>query len=440
MGRFFYLFKTHCSAMTAPSKYKPSLDKPTIGTREFVAIMASCLAMNALAIDTMLPALDDIATFYNVPNGNQQQWIVFSYVLGFGVPQLFAGPLSDRFGRKIILRLCFIFYTILGFACMFMPSFETLIIARVLHGVSAAGIRVAATSIIRDLYAGRSMARIMSLVLTVFMIVPIIAPGIGQLVLNIADWRWTFGILGLCGLIVLIWTEIRLPETLAAEDRRPLKPSVIFASYRKVLTTRVAVGHMLASGILFGALFTFLGASEQIFSEVFDQEKYFALWFAAIAGALTIANFTNARIVERFGMRRISHTALIFFISLSLVNLILNHIYGPHLIIFFPLFALTFGCFGMVGANFSALAMEPLGKLAGTGSAAYGFATSTLASLIGLAVAARYNGTLTPILIGYAALGSASLLIAVITEKGHLFRDGSAERLAANHVSQHEHE
>jgi len=394
-----------------------------LSTRELVAMIAFCLALNALAIDTMLPALDEIAAHYAVPDGNQQQWIIFAYVLGFGVPQLFAGPLSDRFGRKITLRVSFISYIICGFACMFAPSFEGLLALRTLQGISAAGIRVTAASIVRDLYAGRGMARIMSLVLTIFMIVPIIAPGIGQIILLFADWRWTFGILGVAGFIVWIWTELRLPETLEPENQRALKPHVVAGGYWQVITTPVTIGYMLASGIIFGALFAFIGASEQIFSDIFDQEAYFALWFAGIAGALTVANFTNARIVEKFGMRRISHIALIAFISLSTINVISMQMFGPKLMIFFPLFALTFGCFGMVGANFSALAMEPLGKLAGTGSAAYGFATSTLSSLIGLMVAGQYNGTLTPVLAGYVILGAASLTVVLITEKGRLFRD-----------------
>ena len=313
---------------------------------------------------------------------------------------------------------------------MFMPSFGALLAMRTLHGVSAAGIRVATTSIVRDLYVGRGMARIMSLIMTVFMIVPIIAPGIGELVLMVADWQWTFGILGALGLLAWVWVELRLPETLSPESRRPLKPSVIASGYMQVIKSAITLGYMLGSGVLFGSLFAFIGASEQIFSDIFEQEKYFALWFAAIASALAVANLMNARIVEQFGMRRISHTALLVFTVLSFLNLALCLIYGPNFLLFFPLFTLTFGCFGMVGANFSALAMEPLGKLAGTGSAAYGFATSVVASLIGFIIASQYDGSLTPLLLGYGLLGLSSILIVLITEKGRLFRDGTADRLA----------
>ena len=411
---------------------KPPAALSTISAKELVAIIALCISLNAVAIDTMLPALDEIAAHYQLAVSNHQQWVVFAYILGFGVPQLFAGPLSDRFGRKKILRVSFFFYVICGFACMFMPSFTALLVMRTLHGISAAGVRVAAVSIVRDLYVGRGMARIMSLIMTVFMIVPIIAPGIGELVLMVSNWQWTFGILGVLGLITWVWVELRLPETLAPENRRELHPKVIASGYWKIVKSPLTLGYMLSSGVLFGSLFTFIGASEQIFSDIFDQEKYFALWFAAIASALAVASLINSRIVERIGMRKIGHTALFVFTGLSFLNLGLNIIYGPHLIFFFPLFAVTFGCFGMVGANFSALAMEPLGKLAGTGSAAYGFATSTLSSLIGLIIASQYNGSLTPILLGFGFLGLSSIIIVFVTEKGRLFRDGTAQRQAGN--------
>ena len=179
---------------------------------------------------------------------------------------------------------------------------------------------------------------------------------------------------------------------------------------------------MIASGIVYGALFAFIASSEQIFREIFGKEHTFAFWFSAIALALSCGTFSNSKIVETYGMRRISHTALIVFILLSLMNYMLTLAIGPTLIIFFPLFAVTFACFGMFGTNFSALAMEPLGKISGTGSAAYGFATTTFASVFGWIVASQYDGRLNGVLLGYAALGALSLTVVIITEKGKLFR------------------
>ncbi|MEO0548729.1 MAG: multidrug effflux MFS transporter [Pseudomonadota bacterium] len=388
---------------------------------EFVPMIASMMALNALAIDIMLPALRDISDHYQLAEANQQQWVIFAYIFGFGVPQLFFGPVSDRFGRKGLLQICLLGYIAAGIACMLTSSFTFLLITRFFHGVFASGIRVIAASIVRDLMAGRSMAKVMSLVMTVFMVVPILAPTIGAGVLLFAPWQWTFGVLSVSGVALLIWISFRLPETLPTGARQPLNLSQTSGAYLQVITTRVTFGYMAASGVIFGALFSFIAASEQIFSDVFGQEETFALWFAGIAASLAAANFVNSRIVERLGMRRISHVVLIAFTALSLLSAIAMTVIGEHLFIFYPLFCLTFACFGMMGANFSALAMEPLGKIAGTASAAYGFATSTVASSFGFIVASQFNGSVAPVMIGFVGLGLGSLSLILWTEQGKLF-------------------
>ncbi len=394
-------------------------------------MVAALMSLNALAIDTMLPALGVIAEHYQLEKANDQQLVLFSYILGFGAPQLVFGPISDRYGRKGLLIICLVGYTALSFLAMAIASFTALLAIRFVQGVFASGIRVIAVSIVRDLMAGRAMARVMSLVMTVFMIVPILAPALGQVVMNVMGWQWTFGVLGLGGFIMLIWVQFRLPETLAADNKAELNFKTSFKAYWQVVTTRMTIGYMAASGVIFGALFAFIGASEQIFDDVFGQGERFALLFAGIAGALAISNFINARIVEKVGMRRISHTILFVFIALSIANVAAMTIGGEKLSYFFPLFALTFGCFGMLGANFSAIAMEPQGENAGTASAAYGFATSTVASLFGWAVASQFNGSVIPILWGFVGLGVLSLLIVMITEKGQLFEPALKRRKQA---------
>ena len=397
---------------------RPALPMPLW---EFVGMIAAMMALNALAIDTMLPALHDIAQSYGLQEANDQQLVIFAYVLGFGAPQLVFGPISDSVGRKKIVLLCIAFYTITGFACMAATSFSMLLVTRFLQGIAASGIRVIAVSVVRDLMGGRAMARLMSLVMTVFMVVPILAPSLGQGVMLFAPWQWTFGVLGIAGLLMMGWITLRLPETLPAENRPPLNVGGSFKAYKQVLTTRVTLGYMCASGVIFGALFSYVASSEQVFRDVFNKSETFVLWFAGIAGALSIANFMNSRIVERIGMRRVSHTVLLGFIVLAGINTLAMIQFGERLIIFYPLFALTFACFGLIGANFSALAMEPLGKIAGTGSAAYGFMTTTVASFFGWLVASRFNGSVVPILEGYVGLGLACLLIVLFTEKGRLF-------------------
>lgn len=390
-------------------------------------MMAALLALNALAIDTMLPALGQIAETFNLTDPNDQQLVIFSYILGFGFPMLFFGPLSDRFGRKGLLQICLIGFTICGLLCMFATSFKMLLALRFVHGVFSAGVRVISGAIIRDLTAGRTMARIMSLVLTVFMIVPILAPAIGTLVMTFAHWSWTFGILAIAGFATLVWTQFRLPPTLPADMRQPLNFKHISTSYMAVLKTRVCLGYMFASGIIFGALFAFIGASEQIFDEVFGVGENFWIWFAVIASGLAVANLTNAKIVERVGQRRISHAMLLLFVVFSLANIIAMKLTDQNFVVFLTLFTLTFACFGMMGANFSSLAMEPLGKIAGTASAAYGFATSTLSAWIGLTIARQFDGTILPILTGFLVMGLTSLLIVLWTEKGKLFELGAGK-------------
>lgn len=388
---------------------------------ELVGLVAAMMALNAFAVDIMLPALDDIAASYQVERANDQQLILFAYILGFGVPQLFYGPLSDAKGRKTLLMVCIVGYIITSFACMATTTFNLLLLMRFLQGVVASGIRVVAVSIVRDVVAGRAMARIMSLVMTIFMIIPIIAPAVGQGVIMISSWKWTFGVLGLAGVALLIWVHIRLPETLPPERRQPLSIKEIARAFWEVLSNRISLGYMTASGVIFGALFAFIGASEQIFSDVFNEGDRFPLWFAIIALTLGIANFTNASLVERYGMRRLSHGVMFGFILLSYTNyLVMTHV-GEELIYFVPLFALTFGCFGMLGANFAAIAMEPLGKVAGTASAIYGFATTTFASIFGWLVANSFDGRVAPVLAGFVGLGLTALIIILITEKGRLF-------------------
>lgn len=393
---------------------------------EFVCMVAALMALNAFAIDIMLPAMGVIADYYQV-EGNQQQWLLYSYMVGFGVPQLFFGPITDRFGRKTLLLFCLMAYVFFAFLCMMTTSFALLLFVRFLHGVFSSGIRVIAVSIVRDLTAGRAMARIMSLVMTVFMIIPIIAPAIGQGVMIIAGWKWMFGVLGVAGLLIFLWVYLRLPETLYAENRQDLSAAKALNGFGKVLTTRITVGYMAASGVIFGALFAFIASAEQIFEDTFHVGDRFALWFAIIAGTLAAANFINSRVVERYGMRRISHGVLIAFTILALLNYFVMSFAGEKLVYFIPLFALTFGCFGMLGANFSAIAMEPQGKIAGTASALYGFATTTVASGFGFLVSSRFDGTVAPILLGFVGLGILSLSLVLITERGRLFELGEGK-------------
>lgn len=382
-------------------------------------MVASLMALNALAIDIMLPALGTIADDLGVASANDRQLVVVAYVLGFGLPQLVWGPLSDRFGRRPVLLCSLVGYTFMGLLAAGVSTFEQLLAARMAQGVFAAGARVVAVAVVRDIHSGREMASIMSWVMTVFMAVPIIAPMLGQLVLYLAPWRWLFALLGAAGLLMMLWTGLRLDET-GEPQTGPLLRSAM-QGYLALLRSRVTVGYTLAGGVIFASLFAYLAAAEQIFAEVFDAADTFVFWFALIAAALAAANIANARLVRRFGMRRLSHGALLGFTLLSALLLALSAQFGESLALFIPLFSALFALFGLIGSNFNALAMEPFRETAGTASAAYGFITTTASGVIGGWLARGYDGSSLPLIAGYVALGLTGLTIVAITERGKLF-------------------
>jgi len=405
---------------------------------EFVAMTAMLMALNALAIDIMLPALPNMAASFGLAaegahqivcpavldaGSNDQQLIIVSYMLGFGVSQLFYGPLTDRFGRRPVLFISLICYTIAAILCVFAPTFDLLIAARAFMGASAGGSRVIAVSAARDLYVGRQMAKVMSLVMIVFMTAPIFAPFIGQVMLNSGmSWHGIFWALAGFGVIMFLWVLIRLPETLPVERRVPLNPPSILRSYWRVIRTREALGYTIASGFLFGALMSYISASEQLFHNVYDTGDMFALWFAGAAIAMTASNLINSRIVERLGMRKISHAALIGFVIVSAVHAAFA-LSGPvPFEIFYALLLIAFFAIGFQGPNYNAIAMERLGGLAGSGAALIGFASSFVSASIGGLVARQFDCTVTPIFVGHFILGGLALLTIFITERGRLMR------------------
>ena len=388
---------------------------------EFVAMVAAFMSVNALAIDIMLPALGAIADDLQVAHPNDRQLVVVAYVLGFGAPQLVFGPIADRFGRRPTLFISLAGYIVTSAVCVWAYRFDLLLVARFLQGVFAAGTRVVAVAVVRDTSAGPAMARIMSLVLTVFMVVPIVAPGLGQIILYFAPWQWCFGALALYGAVLFVWAAVRLPESTSASARTGQSLWQRVATYREVVRHRATVGYMLAGGCMFGALFGFISTSEQIFREVFRQGDSFALWFAGVAFCMSIANFVNARLVIEYGPRALSHIALFGFILFVGIGLGGTLLIGDNFALFYTCLVLAFICFGLLGPNLNAIAMEPLGRVAGTGSAAFGFVTTTGSGLIGGMIGRAYDGTTVPLLVGYLVMSILALVIVVITERGRLF-------------------
>ncbi|MAK62879.1 MAG: Bcr/CflA family drug resistance efflux transporter [Ponticaulis sp.] len=406
----------------------------SISTPEFVAMTACLMALNALAIDVMLPALSRIAMDLGAPTENDAQYIVLVYMIGFGVSQLFWGPITDRYGRKPVLIGVLIGYIVTALGCTLSQDFNSLLSWRLLLGVFAGGTRVISVSVVRDLFVGRGMARIMSLVMTVFMVVPILAPMLGAQILNIVDlWQSTFGVLAAGGAIMLVWSAFRLPETRPPECRTEINLKAVTKAYWTVFKTRQALGYMLASGVIFGSLMAYISASEQIYTDIFGlTATEFTICFAIIAGAMSIATFTNSTLVEKLGQRLISHTAIIGFTLGALVLTLTTIFMGPNLYVFMAMFCLVFMNFGFMGPNFNSMAMEPLGNVAGYASGVLGFASTTMAALIGGSIAHQYNGSMVPVLWGFVILGATSLVIVFVTERFSLF--GAKDVEASNQL------
>lgn len=399
---------------------------------------AMLMALNALAIDIMLPALPQMAASFGLtpalahpiqcpapldPNTNDQQLIIVAYMLGFGVSQLVYGPLTDRYGRRSVLFVSLLCYSIAAILCIYAPTFELLIAARAFMGASAGGSRVIAVSAARDLYVGRQMAKVMSLVMIVFMVAPIVAPFIGQMMLNAGmSWHGIFWGLAGFGLVMFGWVLVRLPETLPRERRVPFNPRSMLRSYWHVIRTREALGYTIASGFLFGALMSYISSSEQLFHNVYPTGDQFPLWFAGAAIAMTASNLINSRIVERLGMRKISHTALIAFVVVSAVHAAFA-LAGPvDFAIFYGLLLAAFLCIGFQGPNYNAIAMERLGAIAGAGAALIGFASSFVSASIGGLIARQFDCTITPIFVGHFLLGGLALFVIFLTERGRLMQ------------------
>ena len=393
-----------------------------MGQAEFIALIAALMAVNALAIDSMLPALPTIAAAFGFAASNKQQWIVTAYLLGFGAAQILYGPLSDRFGRKPMLLIGLAIYVLCSLIAATSTSLEMLLVARVFQGVGSASTRVLAVSVVRDCYSGSQMARVMSFSFLVFLAVPIIAPTFGQIIMLVGPWRWIFGALTLFGSVVALWTSLRLPETLHPDDRMPVETGRIIAAFRMALTNRIAVGYMLASTMMLGGLFGFINSAQQIFATVFGAPRLFTSIFALIAVFMALSSLLNARIVERLGTRRVSHAALLGYVVCATAHAFLAIEGLENLVTFTILQAGMMFAFGLVVSNFGALAMGPLGHVAGTASSVQGFVTTLGGALLGFYVGQHFDGTVVPLTLGFALYGLLAVGCVLVAERGQLFR------------------
>lgn len=389
---------------------------------EFVALMAAIMSLGALAIDAMLPALDAIAASFGVADPNRRQLVVGIYLVGSAVGCLVPGSLADRFGRRPVLFWALGAYVLTALACAIAWSFDALLAMRAAMGLLAAGLGVLPGAIIRDRFEGDAMARLMSTIFIVFMVVPVLAPSLGQAVLEVAPWPWVFVTVAMLGAAVMAWAWIRLPETLAPEHRQPLDLKSVAHNLPLTFTTRSAVGYVLGAGLTFGALFGYINSAQQLIGEHFGAGDAFAWIFGATASTLAVSSYANSRIVERFGARRVSHTALIAFIAVAAAQVAAAWLDGDNLWLFAPLMSANLCLLGFMGANFGSIAMQPFAATAGAASSAQSFVRMLLGAGVGIAIGQAYDGSARPLALALLVCSFASLLLVLFSERGRLFR------------------
>lgn len=392
-----------------------------IGFAEFVALIAALMATQAIAIDAMLPAFPSIVAVLGVADANHGQWIVTAYMIGLGVGQLVWGLMSDRFGRRPLLIGGLGLYVTAAVICGLSGSFSGLLAWRFIHGLAAASMTVT-RSIVRDRYSGRQMARVMSLTFVVFLTVPILAPSLGQLILLVASWRYIFIACGLFASLVWLWAYVRMPETLHPEYRLTLDLGHIGAAARLVLLNRASMFYTLATTVMFGSLMAYVAMVQQIFADVFHRAGLMPGMFALCAAFMGLAALLNARLVERLGMRLISHTALLAFICIAALHLGVAGLGREDMLSFVVLQSATMAMFSLSVSNFGAMAMEPVGSVAGIAASLQGFISTGAAAVVGAVIGREFNGTMVPLAAGALCCGCIALTFVLMAERGRLFR------------------
>ena len=380
---------------------------------EFVILMSMMMSLTALSIDAMLPALPQIGSDLNVQNANTRQLVISTIFLGLALGQLFFGPLSDNTGRKPAIYAGYALYIAGALVSLLAISFPIMLLGRLLQGIGVSAPRAVTLALVRDRFEGRAMARVMSFIMTTFILVPMIAPSMGQVILLYSGWRAIFGSFMLLAIITLAWFALRLPETLAPENRAPFSLGRIISSTREILKTRASLGYTVSAGLVSGAFIGYLNSSQQIFQEQFALGELFPIFFAVIALSIGVASLLNTRLVIRFGMRFLVSWSLIIIFGLSLIAFLIALLAAgqPPLWLFMTYLMLAFFCVGILFGNQNSLAMEPLGQMAGIGAAVVGSLSTLISMPLGTIIGQSYNGTILPIIVGMAVLAGLAILV-----------------------------
>ncbi|MBO6805655.1 multidrug effflux MFS transporter [Thalassospira sp.] len=395
--------------------------RPLPGLVEFICLMAITIGLVALSIDNLLPAFGPIAEDFGIEDGNRMQMLIYVFMIAFGLMQIVYGPLADSFGRRPTLIAGLGIYCVGTVMAIFANSYEHLLIARFVQGLGAAAPRVLTMAITRDCFAGREMARIMSFVMMVFIILPVFAPASGSLILALADWHMIFVSTLVLAIAIVCWYLLRMPETLHPEYRHRLSLRRIGRDIKTTVTNRQTFGYASAMGMMFACLMAYIGSAQQVFeTEVYSLGVWFPLVFGMIAACMSFSSFVNARLVRKIGMHKISHIALFIMTASSLINVLIAIWFDgqPPLLLFGIGLTTILFCFSLTMPNFNSLAMEPVGAIAGTASSMIGVYSTLIGVIAGGIIGQQFNGTVIPLLAGYFVLGLIAIVIVGITERG----------------------
>ncbi|SEQ94583.1 MFS transporter, DHA1 family, bicyclomycin/chloramphenicol resistance protein [Hyunsoonleella jejuensis] len=385
---------------------------------EFIALMASLMSIVALSIDALLPALPDIGNHLGVVDANDNQLLVTMIFLGIGFGQLLFGPLSDSFGRKPIVYIGFSLFIIASIICVTTKNFEIMVIGRILQGVGLSSPRSIALSMIRDMFSGDYMAKVMSIIVMFFILVPVVAPTLGQWLIILFNWQSIFYFNLIFGVLVMIWFGLRQNETLPKEKRIKFSSHLFVDGVKEFLKYKDAVAFTFVSGFITGSFMVYLSTSQQIFQEQYDLAEMFPYIFASLAISVGFATYLNSRLVERYGMWRMAFTAAIAYSVVSILYVIL-FISGnnPSIVVLLGFLALQFFAVGFLFGNLRAIAMEPLGHIAGIGAAINGFVSTVMAVPIANYIGSFVSNSVLPLFIGFSIFGILSVFVFLIMRK-----------------------
>ncbi|SFD25290.1 multidrug effflux MFS transporter [Algibacter pectinivorans] len=388
--------------MNTPQKFK----------FEFVALMASLMSIVALAIDALLPAIPQIGAALGVTNPENNQLLITMIFLGIGFGQLILGPLSDSFGRKPLVYVGFVIFFIASFICVSTKDFEWMIIGRTLQGFGLSTARTISISMVRDEFQGDYMAKIISIIVMFFLLVPVIAPTLGQLLIHFFNWESIFYFNLIFGVLIVLWFWIRQPETLAKEKRIKFSANLYVNGTKEFFKNKEAIAFTLISGFITGSFMVYLSTSQQIFQEQYNLAEMFPYIFASLAISIGVSTFLNSQLVVKYGMTRLAYYACIAYTLISVLYVILFWSgINPSIYILLSFFAMQFFAVGFLFGNLRALAMQPLGHIAGIGAAINGFLSTVLAVPIANYIGSFVQTSVLPLFVGFSVFGLLSLSV-----------------------------